>query len=291
MLNMDLIHAAQRNDLDGIKAVLEALEGRIATLARAAANRMKLTGSHFSDHYEDASQEASLALWEALPRFAGETVDSFFAFMYSSMDNRLKDKSRSEMNAGIDKDAIKVFASMLERADGDQHLAEQLAQSVPPKGIRLGADRARAARLAWQGTTSLDSQMSETELPWSDTNLTSPWGVPGDLVTAEDLNGEDRAAKIATVNAVLDSMSDNQANALRLSYGIGGAQCFGTGEAGDLPGLAAALGLGIIPARDARVKGHKTFAKRYIKAVARDDAEAEELTAIAAERLGRGGRK
>lgn len=304
MLTMDQIHAAQRHDFAGISAVLEALEDRRMSIARAAANRLKITGSHFADHLEDAAQEASLALWEALPRFTGETVDSFYAFMYSSMDSALKDKVRADVNQGADKDAVKVFAAMLERADGDLTLAERLSQSVPPKGVRLGADRARAARLAWQGTVSLDKparQMSRS--------VVGPLGlsargtdpvtihdqlcatVADDLVTPEDLNSEDRAAKCATVNAVLDAMGQAQRVVLRHSFGIGGVTCYGHGDDGDDVGLSAEIGSTVVKVRDARTKGMKAFASRYIKAVANTEDEARVMAEAAAARLSRGGRK
>src|ERR1044072_333587 len=69
----------------------------------------------------------------------------------------LKDKVREARNQGADEDALKVFASMLEKADGDVYLAEKFAQTVPPKGRRLSAARAQAARMSWQGTQSFEA--------------------------------------------------------------------------------------------------------------------------------------
>ncbi|MFE1763082.1 hypothetical protein ACFW81_02500 [Streptomyces angustmyceticus] len=304
-LTLALIADAQANGLEGTSAVLEAMTGRIEKLSDAAARRMSQNGHRFEDFREDFRQDAALAMFEALPRFNGDSVDVFYGFMWGTIENVLKDKVRETRNQGADEDALKVFASMLEKADGDIYLAEKFAQTVPPKGRRLSADRAQAARMAWQGTASIDAPLtlSEGSTTKSATvgdytaaynpaeNLASSLGLPEDLVTSEDITSEERRQKHAIVNAILASMSDNQANALRLSYGIGDSQCFGTGDSGDLPGLAAALGLDIIPARDARVKGHKSFAKRYIKAVAKSEAEAKELTEAAAINLGRGGRK
>lgn len=303
-LTLEQIRAAQRNELDGIKAVLDAMTDRIARLAKTAANRMTQNGLRYADYVEDYTQDASLELFEALPRFDGSTVDSFFAFMHTTIDSKLKDKVRAERNPGAHSQAVKVFASMLERADGDLHLAEKLAQSVPPKGVRLGADNARAARMAWQGAVSLESsdvrigaangKFSEiTEgLSYSIAeNLPSTFGVPEDLIMPEDLNSAERQAKIATVNAVLESMGEGQRVVLAHSFGIGGVTCYGYGDSGDDDGLAAEIGSTVLKVRDARSKGFKAFAKRYIKAVANSDEEAAELTASAAERLSPGGRK
>ncbi|WP_328546770.1 sigma factor [Streptomyces platensis] len=297
-LTLALIADAQTNGLEGTSAVLDAMTGRMEKLADAAARRMSQNGHRFEDFREDFRQDAALAMFEALPRFDGSTVDAFFAFMWSTIENVLKDKVREARNQGADEDALKVFASMLEKADGDVYLAEKFAQTVPPKGRRLSADRAQAARMSWQGALSLDYPASAADGPWDGPQVAplveqtaTTFGVPEDLITPEDITSEERRQKHAIVNAILDAMSANQADALRYSYGIGGVETFGTGDAGDLPGLAAKLGLDIIPARDARVKGHKSFAKRYIKAVAKSEAEAKELTEAAAINLGRGGRK
>jgi hypothetical protein len=301
-LTLALIADAQKNGLEGTSAVLEAMTGRMEKLADAAARRMSLNGLRFEDYRDDFRQDAALAMFEALPRFDGSTVDAFYAFMWSTIENVLKDKVRESRNQGADEDALKVFASMLERADGDLFLAEKFAQTVPPKGRRLSADRAQAARLSWQGTTSMDAQPREhlwgeaTADAWQGLrtiaeSLTSELGIPEDLITAADLTKEDNRVKHALVWSILDTMSANQANALRHSYGIGDVRCYGTGDAGDLDGLAAELGLTSLQARDARTKGHKAFAKRYIKAVATSEAHEKELTESAAINLGRGGRK
>ncbi|MEU9560332.1 hypothetical protein [Streptomyces fumanus] len=305
-LTIDLIRDAQNNSLEGTSAVLEAMQGRIAALADAAARRMENGGgAGFYDHREDFRQDAALAMFEALPRFSGDSVDTFYGFMWTTIEDALKDKVRETRNGGVDPDAVKVFGRMLEKADGDVYLAEKLAQVLPPKGRRLSADRAQAARLAWQGAESLyapatrvggmsagGNNKGEYEAEYSHAeNLATTLGVPEDLLTAEDVTAEADRVKHALVHAILDSMGENQARALRHSYGIGDVACYGTGDSGDLEGLAAELGLTPLQARDARTKGHKAFAKRYIKAAARDEAHAKELTEAAAINLGRGGRK
>jgi hypothetical protein len=303
-LTLDQIRDAQLNGFAGLEAVNSAMTGRIAKLAEAAARRIDPSaGAWYRENREDFRQDGALAMFEALPRFDGDTVDAFYAFMWSTIENTLKDKVREERNGGADADAVKIFGAMVEKADGDVYLAEKFAQTLPPKGRRLGADRAQAARLAWQGAASLDAppakehytgvaQMGDyAALPCLGEQLASSLGIPEDLLTADDMTAEENRVKHAMVWAILDSMSANQANALRHSYGIGGAQCFGTGIDGDLLGLAAFLGVEMTQARDARTKGHKAFAKRYIKAAARSEEEAKELTEAAAINLGHGGRK
>ncbi|WP_052844997.1 hypothetical protein [Streptomyces sp. NRRL S-31] len=305
-LTLELIRDAQNNGLKGLEAVNSAMASRIRKLADAAARRMSDSYSRIDDHREDFRQDAAVALFEALPRFKGNTVEMFYGFMWGTIEDRLKDKVREERNGGADMDAVKVFGAMVERAGGDVFLAEKMAQTVPPKGRRLSADRAAAARLAWQGAASLDFPFT-TFYNTDGGSRTAPDGtvtvslgeylvdryndMPEDLVTSEDVTKEVNRVKHALVHAVLDSMGANQANALRHSYGIGNVRCYGTGDSGDLEGLADELGITPLQARDARTKGHKAFAKRYIKAVARDAAHEAELTEAAAINLGRGGRK
>ncbi|MFF7408679.1 sigma factor [Streptomyces lydicus] len=306
-LTMDLIKDAQNNGLEGISAVLEAMSGRISGLANAAADRIKQSAGNGVDAArEDFTQEANLALFEALPRFAGETVDSFYAFMYTTMDTRLRDVVRSERNSGADSDAIKVFGQMLLKADGDVHLAEKYAQTVPPKGKRLSADRAQAARLAWVGTHSLDAALDFGSIANTNSaiagdyrpaeytragSLASSLGVPDDLIEAGDLNSEERRVKHAIVHGILDVMGAGQRAVIECSFGIRDAVCFGHGDGCDNEGMAAHLGMEVKNLRPARTRGMQSFAKRYIKAVAKSEAEAQELTEAAAANMSHGGRK
>jgi RNA polymerase sigma factor (sigma-70 family) len=149
-LTIEHIRAAQDNDLAAITAVIADMDERISRLAAQAARRLN------GDHREDFEQDAREALFRALPRFDADTVDAFHGFMFSSIQDALKDKVRSARYVGVDKDAVKVFMSMLGDAEGDPYRAEQMAQTVPAKGLRLSADRAHAARLAWQGIVSVD---------------------------------------------------------------------------------------------------------------------------------------
>jgi RNA polymerase sigma factor (sigma-70 family) len=156
-LTIAQVRAAQANDTFGIAAVLTEMEERISRLASQAARRLNDSGSY----REDFAQDAREALFLALPRAEGDDVDRVIGFLYSSMADALKDKVRAARYVGVDKDAVKVFMSVLEDAEGDPYKAEQLAQTVPPKGLRLSADRANAARLAWQGAVSIDKESDD----------------------------------------------------------------------------------------------------------------------------------
>lgn len=112
-----------------------------------------------------------------------------------------------------------------------------------------------------------------------------------DLRTAADDRADDRAAKVGAVRAVLNAMGAAQATVLCHSFGIAGHQEFGHGSTGDDAGLAEAIGSDVKTVRNNRTKALKAFARRWIKAVARDADHAAELEAVAAVNLGRGGRK
>jgi DNA-directed RNA polymerase specialized sigma24 family protein len=379
-LTLAQIQAAQANDLAGIAALLEAMESRINGLANLAALRLP----NGSSHIEDLKQDAREALFRALPRVDdGISADRAIGFLYHSMEDALKDNVRATRYQGADKDAVKVFMSMLHgEAEGDAHRAEKLAQTAPPKGVRLSADRAYAARLAWQGAASLDKPISgfggardnevdtmktlANTLPlydWDPAVIRPKVGhgaalealsvleryagvtvqrttprmfaanlptlvdvlegsvvVPreagarravldamailrsavstaeeGDLIeelrdVADDRQDE-RAAKVGMVRAALDSLSEMRRNVIAMSYGIGGARCYGTGAVGDDEALASDLGTGVKNVREARSKGLKSFASKFIALFARNEAEAKSLAAAATVNLGRGGCK
>jgi hypothetical protein len=149
-LTIEHIRAAQDHDLDALKVLITNMDERITRLAAQAARRLN------GDHREDFEQDAREALFLALPRVEGDDIDRAIGFLYSSMADALKDKVRAARYVGVDKDAVKVFMSVMDDADGDPHKAEQLAQTVPAKGLRLSADRAHAARLAFVGSVSMD---------------------------------------------------------------------------------------------------------------------------------------
>jgi hypothetical protein len=149
-LTIEHIRAAQRNDLAALTAVIADMDGRISRLASQAARRLD------GDHREDFAQDAREALFLALPRVTGDDIDQAIGFLYSSMVDALKDKVRAARYLGVGKDAVKVFMSVLGAAEGNPYKAEQLAQTVPPKGLRLSADRAQAARIAFMGNVSMD---------------------------------------------------------------------------------------------------------------------------------------
>lgn len=299
-LTLDQIRAAQANDLAATTAVIEATESRIIKLADKAARRMAPAGDRFAEFLDEFTQVGRITVWESLSRFEGDSVDSFYAFIYSTLENVLLDSVREERNtgAGVDKDAVKVFSSMLEMADGDVYLAEKFAQTVPPKGRRLGADRAQAARLAWQGSASLDVPVQEAK-PGKGAvvitlaeSLASELGVPEDLIEAGDITREESRVKHAVIHGVLDVMGEMQRQVLKHSFGISGYSHYGHGDAGDDAGLSEELGTTVLKVRDARTKGLRAFAKRYVKTVEVTDAEyAQELTEAAAINFAAGGRK
>ncbi|MGW6920880.1 sigma factor [Streptomyces sp. NPDC054950] len=302
-LTMETIKAAQDKDINAISDVLAATETRVTRLAQTAAGRMTRSGSRYNAHVEEFSQVGRIAAWEALGRFKGETVDSFYGFIHSTVEHALMDATRSERNpgAGVDKDAVKTFGNMLEMADGDVYLAEKLAQTVPPKGQRLSADRANAARLSWQGSVSMDAAPpnqhdyerggARTDF-LADVNRTvSTFGVPEDLVEPSDLNREASRVKHAVVHAILDSMGDQQRAVIEHSFGIRDAIDFGHGDGCDNEGMAEFLGIKVCNLRPARTKGMQSFAKRYIKVTARGEAHAAVLAEAAAANLTSGGRK
>lgn len=361
------ITAAQAYDQDAVTAVLAEMDSRIVSLAAKSAGILATNPARYADYAEEFKQDAMVALLEYLPRWAGDSVDAFREYLYGAMAGELKAKVSAERHAGVDRNAFSTFKAMVAEADGDLYLAEKLAQTLPEKGKRLSADRANAARLAWQGPVSIDKTSDDDEetsilhtlavtdetpdvrpkvghgaalealavlqryssarsvlsaLPRSAEDvdaiedtvtitrdsakyvteavaiLRSYVSTVADGALAEDLREvaderrEERAARIGMVHASLDGMrSATQAEAVRMSFGIAERKCFGTGDSGDLEGLAEALDVTPVQARDARSRGFKSFAKGFIKLFATSDEHAAELTAEAAKNLSPRGRK
>ncbi|MGW3674657.1 sigma factor [Streptomyces sp. NPDC005166] len=172
MLSFATIKAAQNHEelgarLTAQREVIEHIESRVTSLATQAARRMSPQGgARYADYRDEFAQVGRVAVFEALDRFADTTVDAFERFVYTTVQRTLLDAVRAERNFGADDKAVKTFASMLELADGDTFEAARLAQTVPPKGsgYRLSAQRANAARLAWQGAVSLDKTYTDGSL-------------------------------------------------------------------------------------------------------------------------------
>ncbi|MEU8792190.1 sigma-70 family RNA polymerase sigma factor [Streptomyces sp. NPDC048643] len=163
MLSFDTIKAAQSEDklaaVTAAATIVEAMAGRIKTHADRAARRMAPHGgARLADYQDEFAQVGRVAVFDALSRFTDTTVDAFERYVYTTVENAMKDAVRSERNggAGADENAVKTFAAMIEAAEGNLHKAEKMCQTEPPAGRRMSPERAHAARLAWQGALSLD---------------------------------------------------------------------------------------------------------------------------------------
>jgi RNA polymerase sigma factor (sigma-70 family) len=195
MLSFDTIKAAQSADklaaTTAAATIVEAMAGRIKTHADRAARRMAPHGgARLAEYKDEFAQVGRVAVFDALSRFTDTTVDAFERFVYSTVENAMKDAVRTERNggAGADETAVKVFASMIEAADGDLYAAAKMCQTLPPAGRRLSVERANAARLAWQGALSLDKATTNHQKAGE-----GSWSL-GDMLPVydEELDGEIR---------------------------------------------------------------------------------------------------
>lgn len=276
-LTMAEVQSAQQGDATATEAVLRAMDGRIQSIAVSEARRCLGDAQTLAEEF---AQSARIAVWEALPRFSGESVDEFFAFMHSTALAVVRDSAGEERNPGADRDALKIFKYWVQRCDGDPFLAEKMCQTVPPQGgRRLGRDRAHAARLAWQPTLEIDAPHKAADREHDATStiaevLSSSWGVPEELITAGDLSAEDTRQRVAAVRAILDVMGQQTANVLRGSFGIAPMSLFNfaRGDNGDAE-LAEALGMTEKQVKTGRSKGYKSFAERWVPFVSKGDSD------------------
>lgn len=176
----ETLAAAKAGDRDAAASVLMTLEARFRNLAaRTAAqaigdDKIGLRASYI----EDFTQDAQLAAFECLMKCQDETLDGFRAYAYSTAAHTLAAAANNMKNGtNDDPDGKKLFGVLMvhfREADARHTmtttdyltLAESAAQDLKflsafrggAYGGRRGslsADRAHAARLAYQGTDSI----------------------------------------------------------------------------------------------------------------------------------------
>ncbi|MGW3072757.1 sigma factor [Kitasatospora sp. NPDC001132] len=257
MITLETIAAAQANDMTALSEVIAELEPMLAKIAG------RIGGTANRDEF---TQVGRIALWEGIGRFSGGSVDDFRGFMYKTVEGTVLEAAQTERIAGAggaDSKAMKTFSACMKVANGDIDVAEALCQTLPPAGRRLSAVRAAAARLAWEGSVSLDMPTGEDDATLADT-LVSDYGVPEDLIEAADRARDDRERKAKIVRAVIDSMGAKGGHILKATYGIDPVACLGTGAEADEE-LAATLDTKPGTVRVLRNQAHKSFAARYSK--------------------------
>lgn len=273
MITIEDVRAAQDNDMAALTRISEYIDGAVTRMASNVAR-----SSGVGADADDLAQEGRIAVWQALPKFRGDTVDEFVSFAYRTAKRAMLVTRQEENAPGLPEYAATVFSAMLTRTHGDHELARELAQTLPPKGQRLSKEAAWSAYAAFntevvpEGSTYDNDPGGWARLEW----LYAAHGVPADLVTASDITKEAQRERAAIVHAVLNSMTDLMNEVLRGTYGIERP------EIADIDELADALGLDRASVRRARSKGHASFAKRYIGVVATSEAHAAQLTADAA---------
>lgn len=269
---------------------IDALLAALSPLFRQLATRHAATNNAGSS--SDLEQDARIAAWQGLGRFDAERftdetlADGFQGFIYSSVDHALRDAVREARFGdcpGADTDAMKTFGRMVEQSDGDLYLAEQMCRHVPATNRRLSQDRARAARMAWQGTVRLDAPAGENGITLAEL-MASELGeeadlIPRDLLSPEDISRAQSRTRVPVIRAVLDSMGAGQANVLRADYGINSP------EFPDDASMAEALNTTPSALAKCRSNGKRTFAARFITAYGLRGAEADAWAAAAVAEL------
>jgi hypothetical protein len=178
--------AAKAGDRDAGASVLANLEDRFRRLARRTA--VQAIGDDkvgLRDAYmEDFIQDAHLVAWECLLKCPDETLDGFNAYAYATAERELAAAARDMKNGtNDDPDGKKLFGLLVKhfRELDARHtmeptdyltLAENACQDLAflnsfrggAYGGRRGslsADRAYAARLAYQGAISISTPTSD----------------------------------------------------------------------------------------------------------------------------------
>ncbi|MET9425621.1 hypothetical protein ABZY06_33790 [Streptomyces sp. NPDC006540] len=268
-ITMDTVKAAQAGDLEASAAIVSATDGIIVKVAGEVATG---EGAYLQDQREELQAIGRLAVWEYLGKWTGAA--QFTTYMYGVIYGAMRDARRAETSNGADEMALKTFGRMLKQADGNAHVAEILCHTLPqPRGYEVSKERARAARLAYQGVASLDAPAGEGQT-LADTVADSMdlYGVPEEYVTAADLNSAQRKVRIGLVRAILGSLSPLRREVLRIrsEYGEGQDLEMSADEVREL--VAERLSTTTVPTRtavnDAYRKGCDQFSAVFPFAVA-----------------------
>lgn len=267
-----------------IELVIGSMDSRIRSLAAREARGMLTAGPDFWT--EEFRQVAMVAMWSALPRFEGDEVDAFRAYMYKTAELEIRSEATKQRHQGADEDSVKTFAYWLAKCDGDLDLAEQMCQRFPDKyGRKLGRDRANAARMAQLLPHSIEGSAITGGNPVShgsedDANeaasyadlLVSTLGIPDEFITSDDLSRLESTARQELVHAVLGAMGDGAASVLKYTFGIDGYGAYGVDANDEIGAMVGKTAKQVI---DARTKGYKAFAQRFIKLITANIADPE----------------
>jgi DNA-directed RNA polymerase specialized sigma subunit len=260
-LPFETIASAVANDLDATTAVIAATESRI--LYRAG-QHATIGGRYDADLAEDMAQIGRVAVWTNLPNFTGSTSAQFFVYMDRWIDRAMAEQRRQETALGVSREAARRFEDALVKAKGDQFEAEHIAADKTVMGKHaLSAESAFAARLAWQGSISLDAPLSEDGGTLGDL-VASEMGIPGDMVTSRDVADHKRAATKRAVHTALGKLSARMSGVLKRDYSFDGVVHY-AGKPGESDAEMSAE-MGITPAQiqQARNKGKDRFREVYL---------------------------
>jgi hypothetical protein len=219
--------AAQSGDIPAISAIVAATDPIIGKLAWETARKVGNGAQHVATLADEFESVARCAVWELVSRYdvAKSRESNFLTYAHSRLQGAISDSLYATQNSGADTDAVRVFAQCLKIAGGDAALAERLCQTLPEAGRRLGADRANAARLAYQGLRSLDEPAAGEGGTVGDSLAAAElqdFGVPAEYVTVSDINGAQRKARRALVNATLETLSPLRREVLKARTGFDG---------------------------------------------------------------------
>ncbi|MGW3229397.1 sigma-70 family RNA polymerase sigma factor [Kitasatospora sp. NPDC001095] len=264
MLNLteDQITAAKANDLDAITAIVRETESLVTGAAHYYA---KHQGEYCATRAEDLAQDGRVAVWRAIGRFEGGTVEQFAAYIRRTIDKTISDARRAEMFEGLSPSAAKDFENALRHAGGDPYAAEHIATQDDVMGARrMSPELAYAARLSWQGLDYLSAPAGtddEGEPRTLAVKLAEEIGVPADLVEPRDIENRRQAVIRDQVHRALGRLSDRQRTVLKAGHGISPVPLYRVAE--DDAELAAEMDMTPYQVQQARTKGGKRFAELY----------------------------
>ncbi|MFE5901105.1 sigma factor [Streptomyces sp. NPDC056488] len=252
------ISDAKENDLAAVTAVIQETEALVSSRAR------RIVGPYGNrDLIEDLTQTGRIAVWQAIPTFAGTEPAQFMSHIDRVVTRAMEDARREAIRPGVVPRVAKAFEDAISKACGDPYEAERIATTDAMGSDKMTPELARAARLSWQGVDSLDRPFSVPLLGPGVTLgdvVAAEMEDPAELVTAADVASHRRTVVRDQVHRTLGLLSERQRHVLKADHGIAPV-----GHYGDGPDAVLANDMGVTPCqvKQARVKGKGRFAELY----------------------------
>lgn len=259
-LTAETIADAKANNLTAVTEIIEFTEPHVQRWAW----RITSSADH-TDLREDLMQIGRIAVWESIAAFDGATPGEFMTFCERNALGKMSVTRQKETRQGVSRAIAAQFEKALSLAGGDPYKAEKLAQdNTAMSNRRMSPEMAHAARMAWQGSISLETPTGTED---GDATLgdliADTMEIPVELVTPDDITRYQREQKRRAVHRTLSHMTMRRRDIIRADFGFDDSTYFGGDDVQD-DELAAQMGITVANLSVTRGKAMRQFRELYL---------------------------